>query len=91
MGLFTSNKRRQGNSDGRPGTAPFGSGRRLHSDLSLRDCVEAQCQEPVTSQQGAQAAEHFVATHAQLADWTSAVDPLRTALQQLAEWGAQDE
>jgi hypothetical protein len=124
MGLFNSNKRRQGSSDGRPGTVPFGSGRRLRSDLSPRDCVEApppiensivdetlqaagypltpenrakiaelftamflvKCQELVTSLQGAQAAERFVAAHAQHADWTSAVGPLRTALQQLAEW-----
>jgi hypothetical protein len=52
---------------------------------------QAKCQEPVTSHQGAQAAERFVAAHARLAHWTSAAYPLRTALQQLAEWGAHDE
>jgi hypothetical protein len=45
-----------------------------------------KCQEFVSNQEGAQRAERFVATHTQRADWSSRAGPLRSALQQLAEW-----
>ncbi len=40
MGLFRKEKRQQGDGAGRPGTGPLGSGRRLRSDLSPRDCAD---------------------------------------------------